>query len=146
MAKYILLDNSQVLGNFRHKGDVVNVPDNTIPALTWEPLDDAGREAVILREKGRAEKEAVANEKKLADTQKHAEEKEKLQKELELLRAQKDSLEGKLRRFEVIDNAGALPKTSGTTKSRGVSGAVRGTDVDAPSTGGEAEVSGEVTE
>lgn len=47
---------------------------------------------------------------------------------------------------EVDADGKPLPKAIRATKSRGVSGAVRGTDVDASSTGGEAEVSGEVTE
>lgn len=139
MAKYLLLENSQVLGSFKFKGEVVTVPDDVIPALSWEALDSPAQEAISLREERRAEKLEREREKKNLDLQKHLSEKEQLLKELEAIKAQRDSLEGKLKRVGVTENVRA-------TKPRAVSGAVRGTDADGDAVGGEAEISGEASE
>lgn len=101
MAKYIMLENSQVLGNFKYKGDVVSVPDETIPAFSWEPLDDSAKEAVKRKEVWLSEKEANDILKKNEDAQRILKEKDELAKELQALKVQRDSLERKLKKAEV---------------------------------------------
>lgn len=101
MATYILLENSQVLGSFKFKGDIVTVPDGTIPAFPWDPLDEAAKEAVKRKEQDLAEKQANDLLKESENAQRFLKEKEELAKQLQALKVQRDSLERKLKRAEI---------------------------------------------
>lgn len=96
-----MLENSQVLGNFKFKGEIVSVPDEVIPAFPWDPLDEPAKEAVKRKKQRLAEKEANDILKKSEDAQRYLKEKEELAKELQALKVQRDSLERKLKKAEI---------------------------------------------